>query len=93
MLKKMNPVLPSRTAKSKPSPEGSFWITSCLRDARSAAGKLKPEALPPAGINAIDPGSALRNSSLKTKIGKNELAATVNCSVVGLPGTEPIPFN
>ena len=50
-------------------------------------------ALAPAGIKAIDPGSGPRNSSLKTKIGKNELAATANCNVVGLPGMEPIPFN
>ena len=44
------------------------------------------------GIKAIDPGSAPRNMSLKTRMGKNEFAATTNCNIVGVPLAELIPF-
>ena len=45
------------------------------------------------GINAIDPGSSARRRSLKTTMGKKELAATSNCRVTGLATRELLPFN
>mgnify|MGYP001155381882 CR=1 FL=1 len=74
---------------------GLLDSSNIIRDLSSvvpdiAGATLTPEGL--ARIKAIDPGSGPRNSSLKTKIGKNELAATANCSVVGLSGTETNPF-
>ena len=85
----MKPVLPSRTARSEASHDGSFSITNCLRDAPSWAGTLGAFC----GISAIDPGSGPRNRSLKTTMGKNELAATANCNVTGLATREMFPFN
>ena len=91
MLKKVKPVLPSRTARSKAASEGSFSITSCLRDALSAAGSVG--AASDSGSSAIEPGSGLRNRSLKTKIVKKEFAAAAKPRVVALAGTELIALN
>jgi hypothetical protein len=45
------------------------------------------------GIKAIDPCSGPRSRSLKTRIGKKELAATAKWSVAGLATSELLPFN
>ena len=42
--------------------------------------------------DAIDPGSAPRNRSLNTKMGKKELAPIWNCRVTGLATRELLPL-
>ena len=45
------------------------------------------------GIKAIEPGLTARSRSLKTRMGKKELAAAENCRVTGLATRELLPFN
>ena len=90
MLKKVNPVLPSRTAKSNGASGESFSTTSCLRDAASEAGSRGAGWA--SATSAIEPGSGPRNWSLKTRMEKKELAAVAKWSVAGL-AMELISFN
>src|ERR1041385_9371451 len=77
MLKNVNPVLLSRTVRSKPSPEGSLATTRWSIDALNEAGSR--EKFRDWEINAIDPCSGPRRRSLKTRMLKKELGATANC--------------
>ena len=41
----------------------------------------------------MEPVSAVRNRSLRTRIGRKELAAAAKCNVTGLATKELLPFN
>src|ERR1051325_6169757 len=91
MLKKVVPVLLSRSASSKFSVDGSFSTTRWFRAAASLAGSGGMVAI--CGTSAIEPVSGPRNRLLKTKTVKKELFAAAKCNVAGTAAAEVIPFN
>jgi hypothetical protein len=60
-------------------------------DAANETGSRK--AFCTLGSNAIEPGSGPRNKSLKTRMGKKELAAIANCRLSKFCEAGLIPFN
>ena len=66
-------------------------MVSCLKEPANKEGSS--ETGRPCGIIAIEPDSAPRNWSLKTRMEKNEFVAAVNCSAAGLVIRALLPFN
>jgi hypothetical protein len=69
-------------------------MTSCSTERRNGVGNLLPKLLIPLDrefckINPNDPGWTPRNQSLKTRIGKKELAATAK-SICAVSSLEPV---
>lgn len=70
-------------------PKGVFSTINCLIDAPNKEGST----MECCGTNTIEPSSGPRKRSLKTRMLKNEFAATANCKRSSFPLPILIPFN